>query len=142
MSEEIKGQCLCGAVQVTATVDNPRVRACHCDMCRQHTSGPFFSLETVPDSVTVTGPAKTFKSSDWGGRGFCETCGSTLWYAFDADGSRNLSAGLFSNAGGGVLKVEFFSDKCPNGYSLAGDQKKMTTLETLALFAPKDGETQ
>jgi hypothetical protein len=142
MSEDIKGQCLCGAVQVTATVDNPRMRACHCDMCRQHTSGPFFSLETVPGSVTVTGPSKTFKSSDWGGRGFCETCGSTLWYGFNADGSRNLSAGLFPNGGGGVLKVEFFSDKCPGGYALAGDQKKMTTEETLELFAPKDGDAQ
>lgn len=138
MPEEIKGQCLCGAVQVTATVDNPRVRACHCDMCRQHTSGPFFSLETVPDSVTVTGPAQQFKSSDWGGRGFCATCGSTLWYGFDADNSRNLSAGLFPNAGGGTLKVEFFSDKCPQGYALAGAHRKMTTQETIALFAPNE----
>jgi hypothetical protein len=141
MSEEIKGQCLCGAVQVTATVDNPRMRACHCDMCRQHCSGPFFSLETVAGSVSVTGPAQSFRSSDWGSRGFCGTCGSTLWYGFDADGSRNLSAGLFPNAGGGALKVEFFTDKCPQGYALEGEHKKMTTQETLAMFAPEYLET-
>ncbi|GLQ28210.1 GFA family protein [Sulfitobacter pacificus] len=138
MSEEISGQCLCGAVQITAKVDNPRLRACHCDMCRQHTSGPFFSLETLPDSVVVTGPSRQFKSSDWGGRGFCGTCGSTLWYGFDEDGSRNLSAGLFPNAGGGRLKVEFFSDKCPQGYALAGDHRRMTTEETIAMFAPSE----
>ncbi|MCX7558372.1 GFA family protein [Sulfitobacter sp. F26204] len=141
MAEDIQGQCLCGAVQITAQVDNPRLRACHCDMCRQHTSGPFFSLETVAGSVTVNGPAQQFKSSDWGGRGFCPTCGSTLWYGVDADGSRNLSAGLFPNAGGGVLKAELFSDKCPHGYALAGEHKKMTTHETLALFAPETLET-
>ena len=68
--ETIEGQCLCGAVQITAKVDNPKVRACHCDMCRQHNSGAFFSIETLPDSIVVTGPATTFKSSEWGGRGF------------------------------------------------------------------------
>lgn len=142
MSEEIKGQCLCGAVQVTATtVDNPRVRACHCDMCRQHGSGPFFSLETVAGSVNVTGPAQTFKSSDWGGRGFCTTCGSTLWYMMEEGGSRNLSAGLFPNAGGGTLQVEYFTDKCPQAYALAGEHTKMTTQETLAMFAPEYLET-
>lgn len=140
MSEQIQGQCLCGAVQVTAAVDNPRLRACHCDMCRQHTSGAFFSLETLAGSVEVTGPAQEYKSSDWASRGFCGTCGSTLWYQMD--GTRNLSAGLFPNAGGGTLKVEFFADKCPQGYALSGDQKKMTTTETIALFAPQDGDAK
>lgn len=138
MSKEIKGQCLCGAVQVTASVDNPRLRACHCDMCRQHTSGAFFSIETLPDSITVTGAAQTFKSSDWAERGFCGTCGSTLWYGTLHDGVRNLAAGLFENAGGGALKLEFFVDQCPQGYALAGDHKKLTTKDTIALFAPKE----
>ncbi|WP_370399558.1 GFA family protein [Sulfitobacter sp. JB4-11] len=138
MTEKIKGQCLCGAVRIAAKVDNPRLRACHCDMCRQHNSGMFVSLETVPGSITVDGPVKIFKSSEWANRAFCETCGSTLWYGMNHDGSKNLAAGLFPNAGGGVLKVEFFADKCPQGYSLAGDQRKMTTEETIALFAPEE----
>jgi hypothetical protein len=142
MPEEIKGQCLCGAVQVSAEVDAPRLRACHCDMCRQHGSGPFFSLETLPGSIAVTGPAQSFKSSSWAERGFCGTCGSTLWYGTQHDGARHLSAGLFPNAGGGRLKVEFFVDQCPQGYALAGDHKKMTTQETIALFAPNEGEAQ
>lgn len=138
---EIAGQCLCGAVTVTARVDNPRVRACHCDMCRQHNSGPFFSLETLAGSVSVEGPAILFKSSDWGGRGFCSTCGSTLWYEMTEDGVRNLSAGLFPDAGGGTLAVEYFVDKCPQGYSLSGEHTKMTTRETLEMFAPEYLET-
>lgn len=142
MVEQIQGQCLCGAVQVTASVDNPRMRACHCDMCRQHTSGAFFSLETLPGSITVTGPAQSYQSSDWAERGFCGTCGSTLWYATTGDGVRNIAAGLFDNAGGGTLKVEFFTDQCPQGYALAGQHKKMTTTQTLALFGPYEGEAQ
>jgi hypothetical protein len=107
-------------------------------MCRQHTSGAFFSIAADPDSIVVEGPAQRYQSSDWAERGFCGTCGSTLWYATLADGQRNLSAGLFENAGGAQLKLEFFADKCPQGYVLAGDHRKMTTKETIALFAPNE----
>ena len=135
MSKEIKGRCLCGAVTVTATLSRPMLRACHCDMCRLHTSGAFFSIAADPDSIEVSGPAQTYRSSDWAERGFCPTCGSTLWYGTVHDGARHLSAGLFDNAGGAPLKLEFFADKCPQGYALAGDHRKMTTQETLAMFA-------
>ena len=135
---DLQGQCLCGAVTVTATMSRPMLRACHCDMCRQHTSGPFFSIAADPDSITVTGPTKSYRSSDWAERGFCEVCGSTLWYGTTHDGARNLSAGLFPNAGGAPIKLEFFVDKCPQGYALQGDHKKLNTQDTIALFAPQE----
>ncbi len=141
--QRLEGQCLCGAVKVTATADEaPKLRACHCDMCNRHTSGPFFSINADPASVEVSGPAKTFRSSDWAERGFCGTCGSTLWYGTVADGARHLSAGLFDNAGGGTLAIEFYADACPQGYALAGSQRKLTTPETIALFAPREETDQ
>lgn len=144
MTEQIlNGQCLCGAVTITATAAIvPRLRACHCDMCRQHCSGPFVSIETDPASVKLTGPVKTFQSSDWAERGFCDRCGSTLFYRTPEDDVRNLSAGVFDNAGNGEMKIEFFSDMCPQGYALSGGHKKLTSKETIALFAPNEGETQ
>lgn len=141
MNAQIEGQCMCGAVTVTARIDKPVIRACHCDMCRRHTSSMFMSLVTVPGSETVEGPAKTFDSSEWAQRGFCEVCGSTLWYGLRHDGSRNLAAGLFDNAGGAPLKLEFFADMCPQGYALAGRHRKMTTTETIAMFSAQgDGQ--
>jgi len=137
--QDIKGGCLCGAVEVTARVDQPILRACHCEMCRRHTSGAFMSVSTVAGSVEVHGPAQTYRSSDWAERGFCGTCGSTLWYGTVEDGVRNLSAGLFPDAAGGVLKVEFFADLCPGGYGFAGAHRKMSSAETIALFAPNEG---
>lgn len=133
-SETITGRCLCGAVTISADIDKRALRACHCDMCRRHTSGMFISVATVPGSVAVTGPAKSFRSSDWAERGFCEICGSTLWYGTVEDGVRHPAAGLFDNAAGGEMKIEFFADDCPQGYGLAGDHRKLTTDETVALF--------
>ena len=68
------------------------------------------------------------------------TCGSTLWSCTTGDGHINPSAGLFDNAGDAPLKLEFFTDAAPNGYALAGDHRKMTTQETLALFEPYEGD--
>jgi len=133
----IEGRCLCGAVTIRAKTEKPNLRACHCDMCRQHTSGMFISVATVPGSVAVDGPAKSYRSSDWAERGFCGVCGSTLWYATVADDVRHPSAGLFPADALGDMKLEFFSDMCPHGYALAGEHRKMSTEETIKMFAPE-----
>ncbi|WP_299825276.1 GFA family protein [uncultured Roseobacter sp.] len=131
----LNGRCLCGAVKVSVLSDNPRLRACHCDMCRRHTSGMFISVDTLPGTLTVEGPAESFVSSDWAERGFCGKCGSTLWYGTLHDGIRHPAAGLFENAAGGQMKLEFFIDRCPQGYGLAGEHKRLSTEETIAMFS-------
>lgn len=137
---KISGQCLCGAVTVQANMPEPALRACHCDMCRRHTSSMFMSLRLDQDTVEVQGPFKTYRSSEWAERGFCGECGSTLWYSTVHDGVRNLSAGLFDDLDGVEMKIEFFTDAAPKGYALAGDHRKMTTAETIAMFAPDEGD--
>ena len=134
------GACMCGAVRFSARDVPETIGVCHCEMCRKHTSGAFVSVQTIPGSVQAQGPYKSYQSSEWAERGFCEICGSTLWYETVHDGVRNLAAGLFENAAGAPLKMEFFVDECPQGYALSGDHRKMTTLETIALFAPDEGD--
>ena len=137
--QTLNGQCLCGAVRVTArAAARPRLRACHCDMCRRHTSGMFVSIETEADSITIEGPARRYQSSEWAERGFCGTCGSTLWYGTTGDGVRNLAAGLFDDAGHGEMSIEFFADMCPGGYALTGDHRRLSEQETIALFTGEE----
>lgn len=138
----LEGRCLCGAVTVCAQVQELSLTACHCDMCRRHTSSFFLGLTPVQDKLIVEGPAKSYRSSDWAERGFCETCGSTLWYGTVQDGARYIAAGLFENAGGASIGVEYFSDKCPQGYGVAGDHRRMTEAETIASFADAETEGQ
>ncbi|MEM6890052.1 MAG: GFA family protein [Pseudomonadota bacterium] len=134
----LKGRCLCGAVTVTVPAPDRKLRACHCDMCQQHTSGIYFSILTDQEGMEVTGPATTFRSSHWAERAFCSTCGSTLWYGTVDDGARHLSAGLFPNAGNGKLVIEFYSDERPDGYKLGGDQRRLNREETIALFTGEE----
>jgi len=135
----IDGACLCGAVTARAEVSKPILRACHCEMCRKHTSSMFMSLCTDAGTLRFDGPVKTYRSSEWAERGFCEICGSTLFYGTIEDGVRNVAAGLFKDAGGAPLKLEYFTDNAA-GYALGGSHRKMSTDETIALFAPNEGE--
>lgn len=135
------GQCMCGAVTVQATIPQPpRLNACHCDMCRQHNSAMLLSVETAQDSIQITGPVKVFQSSEWAQRAFCETCGSTLWYGTQHDGSRNLAAGLFPDTGG-TVRFEFFCDQALSPVHIHGAEHSLTRQETFAKFAPNDGDT-
>ncbi len=135
---KLNGSCLCGAVTIRSVMPKSALRACHCDMCRQQNSGAFMSVANDPQDVTVEGEVTVYRSSEWAERAFCPKCGSMLWYGTVHDGARHLSAGLFENAAGAPMKLEFFVDKCPEGYSFAGTHKKLTTDETIALFTGPD----
>jgi hypothetical protein len=102
----------------------------------------YMSVPTTPGSISVSGPVKKYSSSDWAERAFCDTCGSALWYATVHDDHKNLAAGLFDNAANNTMALEFFSDMKPAGYALSGDHKRLTTAETIALFAPDEGDDQ
>ncbi|WP_424988244.1 GFA family protein [Microbulbifer sp. S227A] len=135
---ELNGQCMCGAVTVRASACEPVLRACHCDMCRRWTSGMFLSVSADPESIEADGPVRSYRSSDWAERAFCDICGSALWYMTTHDNVRNLAAGLFENAAGGSMTFEFYSDRKPRGYALAGDHRRLTEAECLAMFAPEE----
>ncbi len=77
-----KGSCLCGAVTFEITADLPPPDACHCTNCRKQ-SGHFFVSTDVPRSaVTIRGADHVtwYQSSEKARRGFCSTCGASLFW--------------------------------------------------------------
>lgn len=140
----LKGQCLCGAVRISAVPARPALSACHCDMCRRWTSSAFMAIDAERGSVEVTGPARTITTSDWAERAFCGDCGSPLWYRITLEGPMHgqmqLAAGLFENAAGADLRLELFIDRKPDGYAFegGGTRRQMTEAEVIAMYAPPD----
>jgi hypothetical protein len=77
-----KGSCLCGAVSFEVTGTLPPPDACHCSQCRKH-SGHFFASTDVPRAALRIHGADSltwFRSSEKARRGFCSTCGSSLFW--------------------------------------------------------------
>ena len=82
MSDPKYGGCQCGAIRYRANslCDNSHV--CHCRMCQKAAGNFFMALVGVPftDFSWTRGQAAVFKSSDQVDRGFCEVCGTPLFY--------------------------------------------------------------
>ena len=67
--DELKGGCLCGAVQFTAGKVETDFETCHCGMCRRWSGGPLFAANA--EGVKFDGEEKitVYDSSEWASRG-------------------------------------------------------------------------
>ena len=138
---EVSGACLCGKVTFAASVETG-LGACYCGMCRQWSAGPFMSVNAV-GPVTLTGKENIglYSSSDWAERGFCNQCGSNLFYRLLPrkglpDGQYIFSAGAVSDQSKFQFDHEVFVDHAPHWYRFAdeAERKRMTEAELLKQF--------
>ena len=131
----MKGQCLCGAVKFTAEGVRTRFSACHCGMCRRWSGAPFFGVNTKSVTFENTDAIARYDSSDWAERGFCNRCGTHLFYYLKPRHMYAMSMGVFDDAAAFQLASEIFIDSKPAAYDLAGDHPRLTEAETIAKFA-------
>jgi len=119
----VEGKCACGAVAFEVDTVRPEVTFCHCRQCRQF-SGHFWSATHAPFSkVTFTSDKGLtwYNSSDWAERGFCNICGSSLFYRMKGKDDLGIAAGCITDAS--VLKPGkhiFVADKA-DYYEIADD---------------------
>lgn len=129
--ERIEGRCLCGAATFRATLADGTMGACHCEMCRRWTSGPFLSVSIRPDSLmfAVDDAIAVYRSSAEAERGFCRTCGSTLfWRALDGS-SADISSQLVDEPGRFPFATEIYVEEKPANYAFAHVGRRMTGAE-------------
>lgn len=77
-----KGSCLCRAVSFEVSGDLPAPTACHCTKCRKHTGHYEAGTDVPRNRVKILGTENIswFHSSEKVRRGFCKTCGSSLFF--------------------------------------------------------------
>ena len=111
MAAAATGSCLCGAVRYSVSVPLGAVTACHCSQCRK-SSGHYTAAVPAPwDAVTLQGEPRWYASSPGARRGFCGTCGSSLFWE-EFDGLVYLQAGCLDGPTG--LRMDghiFHADK-------------------------------
>ena len=118
-----RGSCLCGAVRFEVAGELPAMDACHCTECRKF-SGHYFVAADVPrEALTVSGEENVgwYQSSDRVRRGFCKTCGASLFFdpldrekhdwtaiamgAFDGPTGTNLALHIFVSEKGDYYEI-------------------------------------
>lgn len=136
-AKELQGQCMCGAVRLTASRAGNRVGACHCGMCRRWGDGPFMAVDCGAD-VVVDGEEYVgiFDSSNWAERGFCRECGTHLFYRLKEVRQHMIPVGLLDEDKSRVFERQVFVDERPDYYCFADKTKELTGAQLFAKYAP------
>jgi hypothetical protein len=116
-----RGSCLCGAVTFEVEGDLPPPDACHCTQCRKH-SGHYFTSTDVPrTAVKVHGGDHVtwYRSSEKARRGFCSTCGASLfWDPLERDWI-GIAMGAFDSPTETKLRIHIFVSEKGDYYDIA-----------------------
>lgn len=117
----ITGSCLCGAVRFFVDGALGEVDACHCSQCRKQ-SGHYFASANVPRSrLRVEGEERVawYRSSEKIRRGFCATCGSTLfWDPLERDWT-SIAMGAIDGPSGTKLAIHIHVASRGDYYDIA-----------------------
>lgn len=134
--QKVTGHCLCKTIQYEAQVEKAEFHACHCGMCRRWSGGVNMSFN-AGTAVKFKGEESIgiFSSSDWGERGFCKNCGTSLFFRMKGNGDHYMCAGSLSDeydVGRMHFATEIYIDKKPNSYEFGNKTLRMTEAEFLA----------
>ena len=128
------GQCLCGAVTFSTDDASPEHTLCHCKMCQRWSGGPFLTVTAANLVFEGKENLSRFQSSAWAERGFCNKCGSSLFYRLSKSDRYAMCVGVFDETDDFVMDEELFIDRKPAGYAFAGDHPRLTEAETMAKY--------
>ena len=109
------GGCLCG--DVTYEVSGPLrdVVFCHCGQCQKSSGHHFAATGAAARDVTLTEDRglKWYVSSDWAERGFCQKCGTNLFWRMKESDRIGILAGSLNDRETGLKASRhiFVADK-------------------------------
>ncbi len=108
------GSCLCGGVSFEIHGPLRPVVGCHCTQCRKQSGhfGAFTACENSDLKFTKDATLAWYRASESAGRGFCNNCGSLLFWKGDGRNYTSIAAGAIDGTSG--LNIEghiFCADK-------------------------------
>jgi hypothetical protein len=102
--------CLCGQVAFSLPGPAGAITACHCTQCRKLSGHHSASFDADESTLTYAARDTLAEYATPGGarRGFCNACGSSLWFRA-ADGAFSVEAGAVAGPTGGHLSGHIFT---------------------------------
>ncbi|MDR3497324.1 MAG: GFA family protein [Ancalomicrobiaceae bacterium] len=108
--DQLSGSCLCGRIRWRARAPMRAISACHCTQCRKWTGhfGAFTGIALADVDIDGEDAITWYRASPIARRGFCATCGSTLFWQPDAEPRLAIAAGSIDGPSGLVLDRHIF----------------------------------
>jgi hypothetical protein len=117
----MNGSCACGSVTFRADPPLRPVILCHCETCRKQ-SGHVWAATSVPldrfHLIRDEGLA-WFSATPKARRGFCNRCGSSLFWQPEGGDTISIAAGSLDGATGVKADCHWFVDEAGDYYDLA-----------------------
>jgi len=98
-------------------------------------AGPFMAVSCQTIDFEGQEYISRIRSSDWAERGFCNKCGSNLFYHIVESSDYQVAAGLFDDQSKMRLSLQVFTDFKPGFYEFSNQTRMMTGEEVIALFS-------
>ncbi len=141
------GGCMCGAVRFVAQDVPDKAGVCHCEMCRRWTGSALLGVTVPTENVAWEDEThlKRIQSSDWAERGFCDVCGSSMFFRVTRPGEWfgdiELPLGVFDDPDGFTLTNEIYIDHKPDSWTYAGmeGRRLFTRQDCVDRFSVLDG---
>lgn len=133
----MKGQCVCGETTFEVELKNHNVHACHCSICRRQTSGVIMTIDVEHGTLNFIKQNRLaiYESSEWGERGFCNACGTNLFWRTKDQSYCNVNAFALNEMPEDLnLDMEIYIDSKPDFYAFENSTKKLTESDVVALF--------
>jgi hypothetical protein len=118
-------------------------------MCRRFSGGVMLAAEVPASAVTFEDQdhLKVFASSDWAERGFCDRCGSSLFWRMTAPGFMDdvimICAGTLDTLDDVKFTHEVYIDNKPDAYAFEGHRTRLTEADIMAMVtASQEGNAQ
>ncbi len=129
------GHCLCGAVAFSINGDIRPAVYCHCEQCRRWTGHYLAAIEArCDDFILERGSDRIgwYRASDFARRGFCKTCGSTLFWQADRHeawkDTISIAAGVM-DAPTGIVEQKHIFVAFPGDYYTLQDGLPQESME-------------
>jgi hypothetical protein len=116
----IMGGCLCGGVRFRITGALRPILVCHCSQCRKQTGFAVAATAAKRDSMVFESETTLawFRASPTAQRGFCNACGSVLFWQPDGGEQISVMAGSLDGPTGlSIGKHIYVADK-PDWYEI------------------------
>ena len=130
MTAKTKGSCFCNAIKFVAELPSKWCAHCHCSMCRKtHGAGyvTWVGFETGQvQLVSGEDQLSWFSSSAQAQRGFCRTCGSSLFFKSERwAGELHIALGCMDDEIDRSPQANAFFDKHVNWMPIDDTLKKV-----------------
>ena len=139
IANNLSGQCLCKKITIKALNVKLHMDACHCTMCRKWSGSALLAVDCGQE-VTFEGQnhISIYDSSEWAERGFCQHCGTHLFYKLKQNKQYIVPVGLFDTDEQFDFTTQIFIEQKPDYYTFSKQTKTMTGEEVFAAFSGDD----